>query len=478
MADPDSLLGTLDEFIMGRWFLSTLFSSRYKWVRLVDKPTTPSTVSMVTRLLVEQVRTSCCRVRGDDNALVGAIIRGAEDCARMRQGSGQQAIVPSLLQRHISTLISATMASFPIDRVLALLTGISELGSRSPLRETPNNSCQVALVAAATVGDVQELKFLIEERGADVNGMTMFFGMPLHAAASGGHISAMEFLLENGADPHTKDLQEQRSALDYAAMSGHTAAAALLLSVGADPDALNSALFHAVSQGHAGVTALLLARESVDVNVHDYSSNALTFAIKRNHVDVVKQLIQKPGLEVNGVDDNYGAAPLAMAAEYGRASVLELLLSRPDIEVNQAAGHMPPPMAVACEAGQLNVVKILLASGKADINIRSGSGFTPLISAASAGYADVVKVLLACDNIDVNARTTEWPGWDGWSALSKAVENGDEEVVHLLLEDPRVQVDSREGGGHTPLSMTANGHDGGQITEMLLARGVDAKLPG
>jgi hypothetical protein len=90
---------------------------------------------MVTRLLSEQVR---CRVRGDDDSLVGAIIRGAEDCARTRQQQqegAQDVHVTSPLQTHISSLISAAMVSLPIDKVLALLTGMSDLARGGPLRE-------------------------------------------------------------------------------------------------------------------------------------------------------------------------------------------------------------------------------------------------------------------------------------------------------------------------------------------------------
>jgi ankyrin repeat protein len=461
---------------MGRWFLSTLFAARYNSVRFADSPATQSAAAMVTRLIVEQVKTGYCEVKGDcDYSLVGAIIRGAEDCARLQsqqKDDGDKADVSSSLQRNISSLISAAVDSLDLNPVLGLLAGISGFYKPARLKEGPSNSCAVALVAAARVGDVGALKFLINERGADVNGMTMFFGMPLHAAASGGQISAMETLLEKGAELERKDLQKKRTALHYAAMGGHEAAVALLLQVGADPDAKDknykTPLCLAVSQGHVAVTKLLLGQGLSGVDDEDFPG-ALTLAIQRNHVDVVKQLVRRPELNINESDYNWSMTPLEMAADYGRASIVELLLQRLDIDVDGAN-----PLTAACERGHLETVKILLASPKVNRNLRYGSGFTPLITAACEGSVEVVRALLACDDIDVNARTTEWPGWDGWSALSKAATYGHDDVVRLLLEDPRVQVDTREGGGYTPLSMAADCLTGGHIAEMLLARGADA----
>lgn len=423
----------------------------------------------MTRLLAEQVRAG----RAKDGFLVNAIIQAAEDTTRLLQDV-QDVNVSS--KGYDDGLVSATIASLGPDHVLTFLTKITDRCMKR-LREASSNSLQVALVAAASIGSIPGIELLID-RGAEVNGVTTIFGIPLHAATFGGHIPAMKFLLDKGADPNSEELQKRRTPLHCAAVSGNEAAASLLLNVGAITNPMDiheqTPLFLAVTQGHTNVTALLLAQESVnrDPVSGDSDISALLYAAERNNVGVVKQLLEQPaGIDVNREDPDFHYPPLSKAAESGYESMVELLLSHPDVDVNLSTMGKTP-LECACEAGQANTVKLLLACPRVDKNIRYGTGFTPLITAALSGHEDVVKELLAYEEVEVNLRTTEVPDWDGFSALGSAASHGQEEAVKVLLEDPRVEIDNREGLGLTPL-MLAAGSWSEQIVEMLLARNVD-----
>ncbi|KAK2767575.1 hypothetical protein FQN54_003733 [Arachnomyces sp. PD_36] len=463
---------------MDDWFLRTirvqLSAEKYfSFPRLSDTPTDPSTILMTRRLLAGQVKA------GDrsNNLLVDAIIQGGKSSV----GILKDVTANATFERYIDALVSASLSFLGIGDVLALLTGSRTSKRFANRKDASSSNCQLALATAASVGGIPELEFAIN-KGANVNGETTYFGMSLHTAASRGHLSAMSLLLSRGADPNLKDSMRNRTALHYAAEAGQSLAAALLLDVDVDADEIDfhgeTPLFLATTSGHAGVTALLLEQESVDVNgrIGEYDTHLLTHATRRNYVDVVEELLKRPDLDVNISDPDFFETPLIIAADRGYDSIAKLLLGHPDVDVNMSGGDIGGPLATAAEAGETEIVKLLLACPRVDKNARSGAGlFTPFIRAACAGYADTVAVLLADKDIEVNLRTAEDPAGDGSSALGKAAWNGFTDVMEVLLADPRIEIDTREGLGATPLATAASDYVGySEPVKMLLARGVDA----
>jgi ankyrin repeat protein len=73
------------------------------------------------------------------------------------------------------------------------------------------------------------------------------------------------------------------------------------------------------------------------------------------------------------------------------------------------------------------VVALLLQRG-VNVNVRNSRGQTPLHIAAQNGQLDVVRLLLASQQIDVNARDQQ-----GSTPLHLASEKGHVEVVQLLV---------------------------------------------
>ncbi|KAL8299133.1 hypothetical protein RB593_009145 [Gaeumannomyces tritici] len=98
--------------------------------------------------------------------------------------------------------------------------------------------------------------------------------------------------------------------------------------------------------------------------------------------------------------------------------------------------------------------------------------FTNLIIASHFGHEAVVKLLLATDKVDADSKDN-----NGRTPLSWAAANGHEAVVKLLLGTGKVDVDSKDNNGQTPLSWAAaNGHEA--VVKLLLGTGkvdVDSK---
>ena len=90
--------------------------------------------------------------------------------------------------------------------------------------------------------------------------------------------------------------------------------------------------------------------------------------------------------------DMNGFTPLFNACENGHAGDVEALLTRKEIDINQATEDGFTPLFAACRNGHIDVVRLLLASEEIDIN-KEVHGFTPLQVAEAEGHTEIVALL-------------------------------------------------------------------------------------
>lgn len=161
----------------------------------------------------------------------------------------------------------------------------------------------------------------------------------------------------------------------------------------------------------------------------------------------------------------------------------------------------------AAENGHTQIVKLLLERQPSALNMRSGYDTTPLRRAAGNGHAETVKFLL---EHSANIPSTAISGlgfgpprsFDFGGVLSEALQQGQEEIVHVLLEDARVHLDDQslpaaawggnenivdlclreaprwtpQSGYHSPLGAAAlRGHEA-VVKMMLSVDGVDPNM--
>ncbi|XP_041371153.1 ankyrin-3-like isoform X2 [Gigantopelta aegis] len=333
--------------------------------------------------------------------------------------------------------------------------------------------------AAASVGDLDMLKFLVE-LGCAMSRQTTICGYtPLFIAVKRNHVSLVRYLLTlddidvncpSKGDKHTplmEALQDKKSTivdllinvpnidvnmpnflyetpLIIAAKMEHVEFVIQLLKAGANPNAKDiegmTALMHVVRFGFADIAKILLSSgASVDVT-DTQNETALQFAVCRGDVDLVTILLNA-GANPNHIPDD-GHLALVLAANNNSWEIINLLLES-GANISITNNHKYSALHMAAWNGSVESAKVLLEHS-ASHDTKTTEKNTPLSLAAQQRHPEMIKLLLpyGCDVNNSNNDLT--------TPLHDASLNGDVESVELLLRhgaDP----DVKNKTGATPL---------------------------
>lgn len=313
---------------------------------------------------------------------------------------------------------------------------------------------------AAALGDIDAIKALFK-LGAPPNQSIWGQSTPLMEATANGRLKAVEFLLEHGADPSVRDTERQR-AIDFAVRFGHAEIARLLLR---QKDSLTSdetdLLVNLIGHGdHALLHDFLTAGASIPpkdrrtVDSFDRSATPsdgpMQAAALQPSQEFLKILVEFPSS--TGADDpDYLITALHFAADFGRMSNVTYLIEDLKVDFNTLQKDF--------HGGVMR-----LGSRDADKQGRI-EGYSPLSRALENGHEDIVRYLVQHGAIITG-------GSSGWvPPLSFVIEHRQPELLKLFLENkaPTGLVDYHE---ETALHVAAALNDAAAV-RLLLEHGAD-----
>lgn len=230
-------------------------------------------------------------------------------------------------------------------------------------------------------------------------------------------------------------------------------------------------LYQAACEGHAGLVALLLSHDDVNVDARQVNGwLPLQVAVNKGHYFSVKALL----------DSGKVTHQLKEKTPLGR-SILEESKAKgyEDIEKLLRAYGAGKPERLITERGLSKECKIAIETGnmaafttailhpkfnpRREFRNFDGKSF-PLRYAATLGKLNMVEALLNLPNVDVN-QTMSW----GCSALLFASENGHVDVVKRLLQIPDINVNQKSNDKSILRYALDNGHK--EVGSLLRASG-------
>jgi ankyrin repeat protein len=224
---------------------------------------------------------------------------------------------------------------------------------QSPNAQTTWHKCSPLLLAADR-GHPACAKALLSLPGIDVNLSDISGSNALMRSV--GRPECLQLLAQApGIDINAGD-QDDRTALIHAVWSFHLNCGATELLLGLPGVDINKGdkvgwtpLMHAAHLGRKEATKQLLASPGIDVNAvsaltgdyramvgrfyfskqgyHKHTWTALMIAAREGHIDIVKQLLSAPGINVKAVSEPSGHTALSYASAEGHREIVELLIT-------------------------------------------------------------------------------------------------------------------------------------------------------
>ena len=276
------------------------------------------------------------------------------------------------------------------------------------------------------------VKFLLDQKGNDVNKITHDSRTYIFWAAIRGNVEVMEYLIGKGAKINLED-SHGATPIGFAAGAGQTNTRVydLLIKAGADVKQRN----------HDGATLLLMAiPNDKDLALTDYfiskglslkdadaaGNTAFNYAARSGNIELMKKLVQK-GVKYNGNAMIMASQP----SRGGAANNLEVFqyLESLGLQPGAVNGNGENVLHnVARRPNQAATIQYFLAKG-VDVNQPDKEGNTPFMNAASANRDTATLALLLPHVKNINQSNKK-----GVSPLAMAVRGNSADVVRLLIQ--------------------------------------------
>ncbi|KAI1271148.1 ankyrin repeat-containing domain protein [Xylaria sp. FL0933] len=327
---------------------------------------------------------------------------------------------------------------------------------------------------ACSRGDPHDVRHLLDYKANINSSGRVAAKTPLIIAVEHSHREIVQLLIQRRADKDKPD-RSGCTPLVYAVKSGNYEITELLLQNGveinkADKSGLTP-LCHAIEQDKMEIAVLLL-QWPLDIN----QGSPLVLAIEKKHSDIVQTLMSRPDLDINQTDGK-GNNALSIAVRWQDESLVHRVLHR-----NPQIDRVAVLLEESVKLGNVKIAKALLEKGAevepSDHDDKGIAPFNKSVHDRSVGMDMICKesraLYLAVENSDeamtqlllMHGAQVTTTG----SELHLAARIGNAEIVKLLIDDGGDANGQRRG--ETPLWIAVvEGHT--RVAELLLEHGAD-----
>ncbi len=343
--------------------------------------------------------------------------------------------------------------------------------------ESKDRSNQTPLYYAAYGNQVEMLEYLLN-KGANLYATIETSGgekTALHNAISPESVDAILYLNEKGLDVDSKKYKSTvLSATYYNAPKSLEA----LLKLGANPNIEDKkgkpALYIASGFGNIEIVKVLV-KNGANLNKSYRKTTPLMHAIYSYKLETAKFLL-KSGANVNAANSQ-GDRAIHLASIKNDPELINLLIEK-GANVNEKGTYEMTPIYGAISSNNLEIAKILIANG-AKVNValkfnKEGyykdvfNGATPLMMAVSTQY-DLVK-LLVDNGAKINTKSNDDMTALDIYYLGPESKKGDIKILNYLLEKGAKISHRTKANTYTDLGLAAKYGDKKSV-EILLKRG-------
>lgn len=264
-------------------------------------------------------------------------------------------------------------------------------------------------------------------------------GLLLVQAANAGNIALLERAIEAGVALDSVS-DDGSSALHCAARTGQVAMVETLFRLGANITIVNknnrSPFKEAILGGDIATIEYMLGNGMSGVECPNSLLSTFDIVLRNQSTEVARSFVHH--FQGKAIFKQHGLKLLRRAINQKHVFLVRWLSSSNFYEIHGRPKTQYIPLRHAAEVGHAGILEALLASANINPNITGGHDQSaPLHIAVERGALEIVKLLLEDSRVDVNVKTST-----GGSPLTMAVLRNNTEITKLILAHPKVDVNS------------------------------------
>ena len=329
---------------------------------------------------------------------------------------------------------------------LGHLTMASQSGNDSPLH------------SAVSLGQLEEVRRILDEPDVDVNCLNSNHETPMHLACALDHSSTVGLLISFGANVFIKD-SNNKDCFDRISYEVCTLVNKLIYSPslwlkGPTLTEKNTPLHDSVKLGQLETVQDILDQKNVCINDKNSALEIpLHLACAIGHNGIIYILL------TNGASmyarDSYNNAPIHRAAAMGHISIVDILITEFGCDPAIRGYQGRSLLHFACGSGNVKFVeKVIQRKWLDPVDDRDACGFTPLHIAALCGHRQITDMLVVIFNCPVDCKNE-----GAMTPLHVACINGQIDIIKLLVLEHNADLNARNIQSDTPLQLAAQfGH--------------------